>query len=158
AALAGSIAAALAAMVANLTIAKPGFSARYAELDALAVSAQSLKDRLMMAVDEDTQAFNGVIEAMRLPQDTPQQQAARHEAMQAGYRHATEVPMGVARLCREVLDLALAAARCGNDAMITDAGVAGLMALAGLKGALYNARINLKSIKDAAYASGLKAE
>ncbi|MGE0874491.1 MAG: glutamate formimidoyltransferase [Burkholderiales bacterium] len=158
AALSGSIAAALVAMVANLTVGKPEFAARYAELDALAVRAQSIKDRLLAAVDADTQAFNGVIEAMRLPKDTEAQQAARRDAIQAGYRHATEVPLQTARLCREALDLCLAAARCGNAAMMSDAGVGALSAMAGLRGAIYNARINLKSIRDAAYVAATGGE
>ena len=152
AALAGSIGAALAAMVANLTVGKAGFDDRYKDLDALAVQAQSVKDRLLAAVDEDTQAFNGVMDAMRMPKDTPDQKAARSEAVQSGYRRAIEVPMQTARQCRAALELCLAAARSGNDVMITDAGVGALVSFAGVKGAAYNARINLKSIKDADYA------
>ena len=151
AALAGSIGAALAAMVANLTVGKAGFDGRYEELDALAVKAQSIKDQLLASVDADTQAFNGVMEALRMPKDTPIQMAARSEAIQSGYKRATEIPMQTARHCRAALELCLNAARCGNDAMITDAGVGALVALAGVQGAAYNARINLKSIKDAEY-------
>ncbi len=151
AALAGSIGAALAAMVANLTVGKAEFASRYEELDALAAEAQEIKDLLMAAVDADTQAFNGVMDALRMPKDTPNQKAARNTALQAGYKHATEVPMQTARHCRKALDLCLRAARCGNDVMITDAGVGALVSLAGVMGAAYNARINLKSIKDAAY-------
>jgi len=151
AALAGSIGAALAAMVANLTVGKAEFASRYEELDALASEAQVIKDLLMAAVDEDTQAFNGVMDALRMPKDTPNQKAARNNALQTGYKHATEVPMQTARHCRKALELCLRAARCGNDVMITDAGVGALMSLAGVKGAAYNARINLKSIKDAEY-------
>jgi len=151
AALAGSIGAALAAMVANLTVGKAQFASRYDELDALAVEAQQIKDQLMAAVDEDTQAFNGVMDALRMAKDTPSQKAARTAALQAGYQHATEVPMQTARHCRRALELCLRAARCGNEAMITDAGVGALVSLAGVKGAAYNARINLKSIKDADY-------
>ncbi len=158
AALAGSIGAALAAMVANLTVGKAGFDDRYKELDALATKAQEMKDRLLAAVDEDTQAFNGVMDALRLPKDTPDQKAARSEALQSGYKRATEVPMQTARQCRAALDLCLAAARSGNDVMITDAGVGALLALAGVKGAAYNARINLKSIKDADYVKRTGAE
>jgi glutamate formiminotransferase / formiminotetrahydrofolate cyclodeaminase len=151
AALAGSIGAALAAMVANLTAGKAGFDGRFEELDALAAKAQSVKDRLLAAVDADTQAFNGVMEALRMPKDTPVQKTARSEAIQSGYQRATEIPMQTARHCRAALELCLEAARCGNDAMITDAGVGALVALAGVQGAAYNARINLKSIKDADY-------
>jgi glutamate formiminotransferase/formiminotetrahydrofolate cyclodeaminase len=149
AALAGSIGAALAAMVANLTVGKAGFDGRYEELDSLAVTAQGIKDQLLAAVDEDTQAFNGVMEALRMPKDTAVQKTARSESIQSGYKRATEIPMQTARQCRGALELCLMAARSGNDVMITDAGVGALVSLAGVKGAAYNARINLKSIKDA---------
>ena len=158
AALAGSIGAALAAMVANLTVGKAGFDDRYEELDALAAMAQGIKDQLLTAVDEDTRAFNGVMDALRLPKDTADQKTARSEAIQSGYKHATEVPMQTARQCRTALELCLAAARSGNDVMITDAGVGALVSFAGVKGAAYNARINLKSIKDADYTRRLGAE
>jgi glutamate formiminotransferase/formiminotetrahydrofolate cyclodeaminase len=157
AALAGALGAALAAMVANLSAGKRGFAARYDELDALASRAQALIERLLPAVDEDTQAFNGVIEAMRMPMDAPVEREARRAALQAGYRRATEVPLATARLCREALELCLAAARLGNDAMLSDAGTGALMALAGLQGAAYNVRINLKSIEDADWARGTAA-
>jgi glutamate formiminotransferase/formiminotetrahydrofolate cyclodeaminase len=158
AALAGSIGAALASMVANLTAGKPGFTQRLGELAALAERAQAVKDCLLVAVDEDAQAFNGVIAALRLPKDTPEQTAERDAALQAGYRRATEVPLATARRCREALDLCLAVARSGNDAMLSDAGVGALMAMAGLQGAAYNARINLKSIRDADYVGRVDAE
>lgn len=158
AALAGSIGAALAAMVANLTVGKAGFDDRYEELDALAAKAQGIKDQLLTAVDEDTRAFNGVMDALRMPKDTQDQKTARSEAIQSGYKRATEVPMQTARHCRAALELCLAAARCGNDVMVTDAGVGALVSLAGVKGAAYNARINLKSIKDADYVKRMDAE
>lgn len=158
AALAGSLGAALAAMVANLSIGKPEFDAKYAELNSLAEKAQALKDQLLAAVDEDTQAFNAVLEAMRLPKDTPEQQAARREAMEAGYKHATQVPLRTAQLCREALDLCLTAAKAGNTAMLSDAGVGALMAHAGVRGAIYNVRINLPQVKDKNFVDGIKTQ
>jgi glutamate formiminotransferase / formiminotetrahydrofolate cyclodeaminase len=158
AALAGSIGAALAAMVANLTAGKAEFAGRYEELDALACRAQDVKDQLLAAVDADTQAFNGVMEALRMPKDTPEQKSLRSQALLTGYKHATEVPLQTARQCRAALELCLQAARCGNDVMITDAGVGALVAHAGVKGAAYNARINLKSIKDPAFVERVGAE
>jgi glutamate formiminotransferase/formiminotetrahydrofolate cyclodeaminase len=145
-------------MVANLTVGKSEFAGRYEELDALAVKAQGIKDQLLAAVDEDTQAFNGVMEALRMPKDTAEQKTARSEALQSGYKLATEVPMQTARRCHAALDLCLLAARSGSDAMITDAGVGALVSLAGVKGAACNARINLKSIKDAGYVKRTGAE
>ena len=151
AALAGSIGAALAAMVANLSAVKSEYAGRFEELDALAVRAQGIKDLLLAAVDADTQAFNGVMEALRMPKDTAEQKTARSAALQAGYRQATDVPVETARHCRAALDLCLAAVRIGNNVMITDAGVGALVSLAGVGGAAYNARINLKSIRDTDY-------
>jgi glutamate formiminotransferase/formiminotetrahydrofolate cyclodeaminase len=151
AALAGAIGAALAAMVANLTAVKAEFAGRYGELDGLAVRAQGIKDLLLAVVDEDTQAFNGVMEALRMPKDTAEQKTARSAALQSGYKRATDVPLQTARHCRTALELCLAAVSIGNNAMITDAGVGALVSLAGVKGAAYNVRINLKSIKDVDY-------
>jgi glutamate formiminotransferase/formiminotetrahydrofolate cyclodeaminase len=158
AALAGSLGAALAAMVANLSIGKPEFDHKYEELNSLAEKAQTIKDQLLAAVDEDTQAFNAVLEAMRLPKDTSEQQAARREAMQAGYKYATQVPLATAQLCRDALDLCLAAARSGNTQMMSDAGVGALVAHAGVRGAIYNVRINLPYIKDKNFAEEIKVQ
>lgn len=151
AALAGAIGAALAAMVANLSSGKAEFATRYEELDALAVQAQAVKDALLVAVDADTEAFNGVMAALRMPKDTAEQQAARRAALQSGYREATDVPMQTARHCRAALELCRRAAALGNEAMITDAGTGALVCLAGVKAAAYNVRVNLKSITDPAY-------
>jgi len=158
AALAGSLGAALAAMVANLSIGKPEFDHQYEALNSLAEKAQIIKDQLLAAIDADTQAFNAVLEAMRLPKDSPEQHAARREAMEAGYKHATQVPVQTAKLCREALALCLAAAQAGNTAMMSDAGVGALMAHAGVQGAVYNVRINLPHIKDKIFAEEINAQ
>ena len=158
AALAGSIGAALAAMAANLTAGKAEYADRYDELDSLAVRAQAIKDQLIAAVDEDTRAFNGVMQALGMPKDSAEQKATRSAALQAGYKQATDVPVETARQCCAALELCLAAVRIGNNVMITDAGVGALVSLAGVKGAAYNARINLKSIKDSDYVRRTSAE
>ncbi len=147
AALAGSLGAALAAMVANVSNGKGEFDAKYEEICELAEQAQRVKDDLLRAVDEDTAAFNVVLEAMRLPKDTPAQQEARATAMREGYKSAARVPLRTAELCREALQLCLRAARLGNKAVMSDAGVGALMAYAGLQGAIYNVRINLPNTK-----------
>jgi len=151
AALAGSLSAALASMVANLSVGKGKFDAQYDDLCDLAEQAQRVKDELVRAVDADTEAFNVVIEAMRMPKDTPEQQQVRAEAMREGYKSAARVPLRTAELCREALDLCLRAAKIGNTAMMSDAGVGALMALAGVQGAIYNVRINLPHTKDEAF-------
>ncbi len=153
AALAGALSAALAAMVANLCVGKSEFDAQYEELCALAESAQRVKDELVRAVDLDTQAFHQVLEAMRLPKDTPQQKDTRSAALRAGYKSAAAVPEHTAELCHEALQLCWRAARLGNKPVMSDAGVGALMAFAGLQGAIYNVRINLPHTKDADFAA-----
>ncbi|NIP17955.1 MAG: glutamate formimidoyltransferase, partial [Xanthomonadales bacterium] len=143
AALAGALGAALASMVANLSVGKGEFDDQYDELCDLAERAQAAKDELVAAVDADTEAFNEVIAGMRMPKDTPEQIAGRSAAIRAGYKAAAEVPLRTAQVCREVLDLCRAAAGIGNEAVMSDAGVGALMALAGVQGAVHNVRINL---------------
>ncbi len=157
AALAGALGAALASMVANLSIGKGEFDDRYDDLSELAVKAQRIKDELVRAVDEDTQAFNVVLEAMRLPKDTPEQQEKRTRAMQEGYKKAAQVPLRTAELCAQGLKLCLQAAQIGNQAVMSDAGVGALMALAGVKGALYNVRINLPHTGDKSFIDDMNA-
>jgi glutamate formiminotransferase/formiminotetrahydrofolate cyclodeaminase len=151
AALMGSLGAALATMVANLTVGKKGYEEAWGELGAMAGRGQAVKDRLSRAVDEDTEAFNRVMEAMRLPKGTPDQQAERARAIEAANRAAAEVPLQTARLCLEAIALADKAARLGNRNSASDAGVAALAARAGAEGAALNVRINLAGIADAGF-------
>jgi glutamate formiminotransferase/formiminotetrahydrofolate cyclodeaminase len=157
AALMGSLGAALATMVANLTVGKKGYEAAWAELAELAERGQSLKDRLARAVDEDTDAFNRVMEAMRLPKGTPEQQAERTRALEDANKVAADVPLQTARLCLEAIALAGTAAELGNRHSISDAGVAALAARAGVEGATLNVRINLGGIADAAFKASATA-
>ena len=151
AALAGALGAALASMVANLSVGKGEFDDRYDALCALAEKAQAAKDELVRAIDADTEAFNEVIAALRMAKDTPDQVAARARAIRAGYKSAARVPLRTAQLCREVMDLCRAAADIGNQAVMSDAGVGALMAYAGVQGAIHNVRINLPHTKDQAF-------
>ncbi|NUO82561.1 glutamate formimidoyltransferase [candidate division KSB1 bacterium] len=158
AALAGALGAALASMVVNLSAGKGEYEARYDELCNLAERAQHVKDELVLAIDADTEAFNAVLQAMRLPKDTPQQKEARSLAMREGYKAAARVPLRTAEQCFVALQLCLHAARLGNHAVMSDAGVGALMALAGLQGALYNVRINLPNTHDAAFIAEMNAK
>ncbi|HAW86117.1 MAG TPA: glutamate formimidoyltransferase [Spirochaetaceae bacterium] len=157
AALAGSLGAALAAMVANLTVGKKGYEGSWAAMSDLAVRAQAIKAQLARAVDEDTAAFNSVMAAMKLPKANPAEQAARDAAIQAGYQSAANVPLETARACLEALKLA-GEAVAGNRNSASDAGVAALMARAGLHGAALNVLINLGSISDALYTANMKVQ
>ncbi|HJV49665.1 MAG TPA: glutamate formimidoyltransferase [Geothrix sp.] len=157
AALAGSLGAALASMVANL--AQGGADAdKDARLIAVAEKAQVLKDRLMVAVDADTNAFNAFMDARRLPDTTPEQKGARHDAMQAGLKVAIDVPLDTAKTSFAALELAGEASRLGKVASITDAAVGAQMAYAGVRGGIWNVIINLKDITDAAYVADMQAQ
>ncbi len=157
AALAGSLGAALASMVANLSIGKSEYDAQYEDICELAEQAQKVKDELVRAIDADTEAFNEVIDAMRMPKDTKEQQQVRAQAMQEGYKSAARVPLRTAELCKEALELCLRAASLGNEAVMSDAGVGALMANAGVKGAIYNVRINLPHTKDEQFIAEMRA-
>jgi glutamate formiminotransferase/formiminotetrahydrofolate cyclodeaminase len=149
AALAGALSASLVSMVANLAFAKTGSSG----LEDAAIRAQELRARLLEAVDRDTLAFDGVMEAFRMPRRTDGERAARTEAIQRATRQAALVPLEVMRLGLEALELSLRVAREGSPSSITDAGVAGLVGHARVAGAHYNVLVNLKSLEDEAFAS-----
>ncbi len=158
AALAGSLGAALAAMVANLTVGKAGYESAWAPLSTLAERAQVLKAALLRAVDEDTKAFDDVLAAMRQPKLTEEQKAARSSAIAVAYEKATAVPLATARLCLQALELTEQAAASGNRNSASDAGVGALLAKAGLDAALMNVRINLPSVKEGAFKTATLAE
>lgn len=155
-ALAGALGAALASMVANLTHGKEGTEAKDAELARIAEQAQVAKDALLQAVDDDTNAFNAFLTALRLPQATAEEKALRSQKMQEGLKSAIDVPWGAAenallalKLCREVTVL-------GNPNSLTDGAVGSQLALAAVRGALWNVTINLKDLKDRAFTAQLQ--
>ena len=158
AALAGSLGAALAAMVANLTVGKNGYEAAWKSSSSLAERAQALKAALLLAVDDDTKAFDDVLAAMRLPKLTEEQQRTREAAISAAYEKATVVPLATARLCLQALELAEEAAVTGNRNSASDAGVGALLAKAGLDAAILNVRINLPSVRDGGFKTATLAE
>jgi len=144
AALAASMGAALAAMVAVISHSRKGFESKHGELDAIATRAQTLKDQLLGAVDADTAAFERLLEAMRLPKDDPGRDAAMANATVG----ATEVPLGVLEACPEVIELCREIARIGLQASLSDAGVGAQMARAAAAGAYQNVCINLCNLTD----------
>lgn len=158
AALAGGLGAALAAMVANLTVGKIGYESAWLSLSELAACAQALKASLLRAVDEDTQAFDGVLAATRLPKATDEQRRVRQSALTAAYEHATRVPLNTARLCLDALRLAAEAAATGNKSAVSDAGAGALLARAGVDAAALNVRINLGSLKDGEFKTACEQE
>ena len=148
AALCAALSAALSAMVANLTVGKKGYEEVSGEMKEAALKAQVLKDDLLGAVDEDTRAFNKVMEAFGLPKGSEEQVKEKDAALEKSSKQATLVPLDVLEKCGSLLELALLVAQKGNKNSLSDAGVAGLMAEAAAAGAFYNVKINLPWIRD----------
>jgi glutamate formiminotransferase/formiminotetrahydrofolate cyclodeaminase len=152
----GSLGAALAAMVANLAQGKVEYQAQDAELQAIAVEAQPLKDQLLRAVDADTKAFEGYMQARRLPAGDADQKARRETAMLQELKNAVEVPMATAEASYQAILLCERALHNGNPASLTDAAVGAVTAFAGVQGGVWNVLINLKDIADPAYVTALR--
>jgi glutamate formiminotransferase/formiminotetrahydrofolate cyclodeaminase len=148
AALCGALAASLAAMVANITVPSATRDAGDV-LSAAAVRAQEIKDRLLRAIDEDTAAFEKIIQANRLPKDTEAEQATRVAATLDASKAATVVPLGVLDLSVEAIRLAADLVDSGLATAVSDVGTGTRVGLAGAEGAYLNVRINLKGIAPA---------
>jgi len=158
AALCGALAAALTAMVANLTFGKKGYESVSSEMSALAGEAQSLKDEFLRAVDDDARAFDAVMTANRMPKATHDETKRREEAIQAATRRAIDVPLGVMRLCERALPLVERVAEKGNKNSISDAGVAALVLGAAAAGAHLNVLINLPGLTNREDAARLQKD
>lgn len=158
AALSGALSAALSSMVANLTVGKKGYEKSQKELKALAVRAQKLKDDLLRAVDLDSDAFNKVMDAFKLPKTTEEQKAERESAVEAATKEATLVPLQVLESSIVLMKMAKKAALKGNKNSLSDAGVAGLAAQTAGEAAYFNVRINLPGIRDAEFKARVKKQ
>lgn len=154
----GAMGAALAAMAANLSIGKKGFEERTSELESIALEAQELKTELLGRADEDSDAFNGILQALRLPKRSEEETTLRGLAIQEATKRASLVPLGSARACLGAMRLCLKAVERGRASSATDAAVGFLAAKAGLEGALLNVKINLEGIKDGDFAGAVKKE
>ncbi|MDR2303151.1 MAG: cyclodeaminase/cyclohydrolase family protein [Treponema sp.] len=141
AALAGALGAALAVMVANLSEGNE-------EIVRLRERGGSYLSEFEAFIDRDTEAFNAVMASYRRPKNTGEEKKERSEAIQTALKSAASSPMSIAELCVRVIRLALEALKAGSSNAASDAASAGCMAHAGFWAAVYNVRINLKSIKD----------
>jgi glutamate formiminotransferase/formiminotetrahydrofolate cyclodeaminase len=155
AALAGALGAALAQMVAGLTVGKKKYAAVDAEMRALGLRAAKLVDTLSALVRLDAEAYGAVSAAYKLPSEPAAGAAARSDAITLALLRAAEVPLETARACAEVADIAEIVAAKGNTNAVSDAGVAALLAEAGCKGAAFNVRINVSSLPDKTRGTGL---
>jgi glutamate formiminotransferase/formiminotetrahydrofolate cyclodeaminase len=151
AALCGALSGALSSMVAALTHGKSGYEKAFAEMEEVGVLGQQLKDAFLADVDRDTEAFNRVMDAMRLPKKTDEEKAARAAAVEEATKQATLVPLGVLERTMEAAKLARLVVEKGNVNSISDAAVAALTARTAAEGAYLNVRINLPGIEDESF-------
>lgn len=157
-ALNGAIAASLCQMVANLTIGKKKYADCEAEMKEIAAKAASIAQELVLDVDRDSDAYDKVFTAFKLPKETDEEKAARSQAIQESTKYAAEVPMEVARRVYSLLDMIDAVVARGNQNAVTDGCVAMMCARCAIVGALFNVRINLTSLKDRDFAAKLSQE
>ena len=151
AALSASLAASLTEMVAKLTIGKEGYETVTDEMKAVAQEAGRLKLKLVRAIDDDSNAYNDVMSAINLPRNTEAEESQRVRAIQSGLKKATLIPMSVAEDAARVMELAGKTVASGNKNAITDGATGVMMAKTAVLSALYNVKINLRTIKDQAF-------
>ncbi len=154
----GALAAALGSMVANLSAHKRGWDDRWKEFSDWAERGQDVMERLLRLVDEDTEAFAKIMDVFSMPKGTEEEKAARAEAMEKATLYASRVPLKTMQTAMEAMPVALAMARIGNPASASDAGVGAIAALAAVRGAHLNVRINAAGLKDRALAAELTDE
>ncbi len=150
-ALIGALGASLTTMVANLSAHKRGWDDRVDFFSEFAEKGQQIKEHLLQLLDEDTRAFNAIMEAYRLPKNTPSEQKARHYAIEKATQHAASIPLKIMEVAYEAFDITEAMANHGLPASITDAGVGAQALLAASRGAYYNVMINLRDVRDQSF-------
>jgi glutamate formiminotransferase/formiminotetrahydrofolate cyclodeaminase len=154
----GSLGISLATMVANLSAHKRAWDERWKEFSAWAEKGQKIKDELLYLVDEDTRAFNKIMEAFSLPKTSEQEVKFRSEAIQNATKYATEVPLKTMILVSSSFPIIKAMAEIGNPNSISDAGVGALCARSAVIGAYMNVRINAAELKDEAFKKEILAK
>ena len=158
ASLAGSLGAGLGSMVCALTPAKKGLESTLGELSACGEKLSSALESLKRGVDLDTDAFNDVVSAMRMPKNTDEEKKLRDAALENGYKKATMVPLETAQKCVDVLLTLGSVAKLGNPNSASDVGVGALMGYAGFEGAVLNVKINLPNIKDVPFRDDINSK
>ncbi len=154
----GALAAALGTMVANLSGHKAGWDDRWEEFSRQAEEGRRIQDELIALVDEDTEAFNRIMDVFAMPKSTPEEKAARSAALQDATLYATQVPLRTMKAAYRTFDLVDSMARTGNPASVSDAGVGALAARAAVLGAQLNVRINAAGLKNREKADAILAE
>lgn len=158
AALTAATGAALAEMVANLTLGKKGYEAVQTEMEELQAKAEAIRERMLELSQADADVFNIFMNALGLPKNTDEEKAARTAAIQQAYKDAAMVPFEIGELANQIFDLAELASRKGNQNLITDGIIAAINARAAVKSAFLNVRINLSGIKDESFVAELTSK
>lgn len=158
AALSGALAAALAEMVANLTIGKKKYTEVNDQMIEIAKVLESSRNELVDFIDKDASSFDDVMKAFKLPKETDEEKAKRTEAIQEGTKYAASVPLEVAKAALAVMEYSKIVVVKGNTNAVTDGAVSAMMARTAVLSALMNVKINLTSIKDEEFVSNMTKE
>lgn len=148
AAYAAALAASLGAMVGNLSANKRGWEDRHEFFSEWAVKGQEARKKLLQMVDEDTRAFNSLMDAFRLPKETPEEKKIRQDAIEQATLRATYSPLNMMRLAHQLFEMLEVMTREGNPNSVSDAGVGAICALAAVEGGWLNVMINLGGLKN----------
>lgn len=151
----GALGVSLGTMVSNLSANKPGWEEKLDTFSSWAETGQSIQKELLFLVDEDTRSFNYIIDAIRMPKETPEEKSNRSEAIEKASKYAAEIPYEVMKSCYKTIELLHAMCKIGNAASITDTGVGALCCNTAIEGAYMNVRVNTKDLKDRDYAEEL---
>jgi glutamate formiminotransferase/formiminotetrahydrofolate cyclodeaminase len=149
----GALGSALGTMVANLSSHKRGWDERWEEFSTWAERGKACHEELVTLIDADTDAFNGIMAAFGMPQESAAEQAERAEAIQAATREAIEIPLRVMEVSLASMDVIAAMAELGIAASVSDAGVGALCARSAVMGAYLNVRINAETLRDESQAA-----
>ncbi len=158
AAIAGSMGAALVSMVCNLTLGRERYAAVHDEMREVLDRAETLRAELQQLAEDDVTVFNRLSAAYKLPRVTEADIAIRRDAIQSSLKRATEVPLRTARAAAAILPLCAPVAERGNQAAVSDVGVAALLAHTAVRSALFNVNINLRTIEDQIYSLQVRRE
>lgn len=158
AALSAASAVALIEMVANLTLGKKGYEEVTAEMENVKKVAGEYKEKFINYIDEDSDSFNKIMAAFKLPKDTDEQKAERTKVVQEAFKGAATVPLNVGKDAFALLELAKTVVLKGNQNAVTDGAVAAMQARTAVHGAFYNVKINLGSIKDEAFVQNTNSQ
>lgn len=158
AALSGALAAALAEMVANLTIGKKKYVEVESEMKGIVEALEVKRQELVELIDKDANSFDDVMKAFKLPKETDEEKAARSAAIQEGTKYAASVPLQTAKVAYSIMEYSKIVVEKGNTNAVTDGAVSAMMARTAVLSALMNVKINLGSIKDEKFVSDMTGE